>query len=361
MTGTSFPTNTPRPAAPGAFPPPPAAPDNLSAVSTETAYFSVTSPASDLKLNARRTGQLSISVTNLTGHPRRVSLRPVPAEGVAAEWFTVVGEAEREFSLGQTESYTVKVAIPASVPAGVYDVRFDACAEDLPQEVFTEGPAIAVTAGPPPKQRKIPKWAVIAAIAAVVALVVVIVAVAAGGDDGADAPNVVDVPGSEAIRVLGQAGFDTDPAVAVTSPCDAPVLSQQTDGDTVRLTFAACAQLRATPNLVGQPASVVARNLNRLGFQIEVVQAGSAAACDPDVVAQAPGPRLRTNSGATIVVLLPEEPSGCNIVDALPQAQGRERVLRLTPPADRPPHGGGGGDPPPFAAPGTADARPSRR
>jgi hypothetical protein len=324
MTGTSFPTNTPRPPAPGAFPPPPAAPDSMRAAApTDTTYFSVTSPASELKLKAARVGQLSISVTNLTGHPRRVALQPVPADGAAPDWFTVVGEAEREFGLGETESYTVKVKVPPSVPAGSYAVRFDASAEDQPQEVFTAGPTIAVVVGPPPKKRNIPKWAIVAAVAAVIAIIVGVV-VLAGGDDEADAPNVLGVPGTEAIRVLGQEGFRTDPTVAAVQPCDAPVASQQIDGDTVRLTFAACAQLRNTPNLVGARASVVTNQLNRLGFSIEVVQAGNAPACDPQVIAQAPGARVRTNTGATIVILLPEEPAGCNLVDALPQAVGRD-------------------------------------
>ena len=317
----------PWPPAAGTFPPPPPAADPSSATtpaSGEATYFAVTSPVSDVKLGADRTGEFSVSVTNITGHPRRVSLRLAAAEGAATEWFTIVGEAEREFSLGETESYTVKVEVPPSVPAGTYSVRCDAYAEDQPQEVYTAGPTIAVAAGPPPQKRKIPKWAILAAAAVAVVLVVVIIAVVAGGGDDAEAPNVANVPGTEAIRVLNQAGFTTDPAVANVNPCDAPVLTQEADGDTVRLTFAVCAQLRNTPNLVGARPSAIGAAVARLGFAVEVVQAGTAAACDPPVTAQAPPPRVRTNTGATIVLLLPVEPQGCNIVSALPQAVGRE-------------------------------------
>jgi serine/threonine-protein kinase len=243
-----------------------------------------------------------------------------PASG---DWFSIEGEAERDFALGETESYTIKVQVPRTVPAGTYRVRCDAVAEHQPQEVFTIGPTVGLTVAAPSEPRTFPWWIIAVAAGVVVVIGVVLFVVTRGGDD-AEAPNMVNIPGAQAIAALNAAGFTTDPAAAVVQPCDAPVTSQDVDGDTVTLTFAACAQLRNVPLFVGRNEDNAFNVANQQGFAIEVVRSGTAAACDSPVVAQAPPPNTRTNVGASVVVVLPAGPEICN---KIPPAVGREALF----------------------------------
>jgi len=71
----------------------------------------------------------------------------VPVEPAKSEWFAIAGDAERQFELGATVTYSVGVTVPTDVPSGSYQVRFDAEAEDRPQEDFTAGPVVAVVTG----------------------------------------------------------------------------------------------------------------------------------------------------------------------------------------------------------------------
>jgi hypothetical protein len=282
---------------------------------------------SEVSIGDDRVGEFSVSVSNITGMPLRVALRLVAAEPAGAHWFTISGEAEREFALGETESYTVRVQVPPDVAAGTYSVRCDAVAEAQPQEVFTIGPTVALAVHAPAQPRKFPWW-IIAAAAGLVAVVGVVLFVVTRGGDDAAVPNVQNVAGSQAIGALNAAGFTTDPAVANVNPCDAPVATQETDGSTVTLTFAACAQNRRVPGLVNQRTSAVVANQARLGFAIEAIQSGEAAACDPPVTAQVPAPNTITNTGSTIVIVVPAEPAGCNIVSQLPPAaDGRDGLF----------------------------------
>jgi hypothetical protein len=322
---------TPPPSSPtsGSLPPPPGAADVSVAFTSGPAgahsNFVVTSPVNEVALGADRSGQFAVSVSNVSGFQRRVVLRLVPTEPANVAWFSVDGEAEREFTLAETESYTVTVRVPSDVPAGTYQVRCDAVAEDQPQEDFTTGPIVAVVVPAPRVQRPFPWWIVAAAAVVVVAIGATVFFVTRGDD--AVPPNVINIPGSQAIVALDRTGFSADPAVAVVNPCDAVVVSQTLDDTTVQLTFASCQQVRNVPNLVGQRASNVVRLQQRLGFALEVIESGAAAACDPTVLAQSSPPGTRTDTGATLVLVLPSEPAGCNIVSSLPPADGRDALF----------------------------------
>ncbi len=216
-------------------------------------------------------------------------------------------------------------ARPAAPPAA------DAPAAGDPSTAATsaaDAPAAPASGGPAsPTGRKFPWWIIaIAAALVAVAGVIVFVVTRDGGDDAALAPppNVVNVAGTSAIQALTNAGFTTDPATASVDPCDAPVATQAVDGTKVTLTFAACNQVRPVPNLLTFRArALVGVSAQRLGFQVEVVQVGTAQACNPPITAQAPAPGTRTNRDSTIVVAIPAEPDGCNIVNTLPPENGR--------------------------------------
>jgi hypothetical protein len=293
------------------------------------ADFIITTPKVELSLGGDRADEFSLSVSNVTGRPIRASVRIVPTtEAVDPSWFTVSGEAERAFALGATESFVVNVKVPPAVAAGTYAVRCDAVSEDQPQEVFTPGPTITLTVGPPPVKRKLPVIPIIIAAVVVLALIVGVIVFATRGGDK-EVIDVTGIAGTDAIRALTAAGFTTDPAAAViVARCDAAVATQDPagnteadDGATVKLTFVPCALGRTVPSLVGAAASNVGQPFPRNGFTLEVVLIGTSATCDPTVTQQIPAARTRTSPGATVLVAIPAEPAGCNNVNALPPAK----------------------------------------
>jgi PASTA domain len=313
----------------GQFPPPGSINSTNSSVDpNRPADFVITTPKVDLSPGADRTDEFSLSVSNVTGRPIRASLSLVPTEPAKVDWFTVTGETERAFALGATESFVVKVAVPPEVPAGSYAVRCDAVSEDQPQEVFTPGPTITMTVGAPPVKRKLPIIPIVVAAVVAVALVVgVIVFATLGG--GKQVIDVTGIAGSDAIRTLTAAGFSTDPAAAVNAAqCDAAVATQDPaggteadDGSTVTLTFVPCQRIRVVPQLAQTAASNLGRIFPRVGLVVEVVQIGTSATCNPAVSQQIPAPGTRTSDGATVLVVVPAEPAGCNIVSALAPAR----------------------------------------
>jgi hypothetical protein len=143
--------------------------------------FAVTTPAAAVPLGADRHAEFTVSVTNVSGRPLRARLRLVATEPAKSDWFAVAGDAEREFALGATQAYAVQVRVPPEVAAGTYSVRCDAVAEDQPQEVFTQGPVVALTV-PAPHAGRFPWWIVAVAAAVIVVGVVAAVLIARSGD-----------------------------------------------------------------------------------------------------------------------------------------------------------------------------------
>ncbi len=131
------------------------------------AGFSITGPA-EVTLGADRSAVTTFSVTNVTGRPVRVRLRPQPGGSADAGWLSLVGDSERPVAIAATLSVDVKIAVPPTAPAGAAAVRLDVVAEDNTEVVTGQSVAFIV---PAPVVKGRPRWLIPAVIAAVVLLV----------------------------------------------------------------------------------------------------------------------------------------------------------------------------------------------
>jgi hypothetical protein len=96
------------------------------------AAFEITSQSSDLiPLDQRGRGEVKFLVTNGLGRSVRARLHAEPddAQGARSDWL-IVDKAEHTFAPGGATMVTVKVAVPAGTPAGLYPFRLVAAAAD---------------------------------------------------------------------------------------------------------------------------------------------------------------------------------------------------------------------------------------
>jgi len=128
--------------------------------------FVITTPSPTLALDAQRSGELPVTVTNVTGRELRVRLRLVPTPPMDPAWLD--GGGEQLIALGGTAQFPARLRLPMDAPPQAYTFRVDAAAEDNPDEVFAQGPTISATAAPAPAPpRRFPLIPVLAAVVAV--------------------------------------------------------------------------------------------------------------------------------------------------------------------------------------------------
>ncbi len=131
--------------------------------------FTITTTTGSIRLDAQHRSRAVFSVTNVSGRALRGRARVMPDGAAQTAWFTIAGDAEREFAPSATEQYAVDVA-PADAPAGTYRFRLDALGSDDPDEVQAHGQWVSFEVAPAPKPRPIPWLWIIVAAAAVVLL-----------------------------------------------------------------------------------------------------------------------------------------------------------------------------------------------
>ncbi len=136
--------------------------------------FDITAAETRVNLDSQRRGEVSFTVTNTSGQPVRGLARIAPQGAAAPTWFSIVGQAERLFSIAGAQQYTVQIAVPADTPAGTYIFRLDMIGVENPDEFFTEGPSVAFTLtdrpGPPPEPPQTQKGYITSVVGAVVGL-----------------------------------------------------------------------------------------------------------------------------------------------------------------------------------------------
>jgi PASTA domain len=136
-----------------------------------TEPFAITTPSASIPMADARHGQATFSVANVSGRRLRGRASVVPREGARPEWFAVGGSAEREFSPGGLEQYTVEIAIPPEAPPGTYGFRLDMLGVDDPDELQSHGEWVSFKAGPVAQPRRLP-WLWIAIAVGVVAALI---------------------------------------------------------------------------------------------------------------------------------------------------------------------------------------------
>jgi hypothetical protein len=92
-------------------------------------------------------------VTNVSGRKLRARTRVTPGTGAPPSWFSVEGDAEREFDIGDARQFTVRIEPPLGAGAGAYSFRLDAIGIDHPDDDYAEGPScqVKVPGSAPPK------------------------------------------------------------------------------------------------------------------------------------------------------------------------------------------------------------------
>ena len=124
--------------------------------------FSITVPPESRTLYADADGRAEVAytITNQLTAPARGRLQIVPRGSALEKWFALDGEPERDFRAGEAHLATVRVRIPADVPAGKFDFRADAISVVNPQEDFSEGDLITIEwrPRPPVPPPKFPWW-----------------------------------------------------------------------------------------------------------------------------------------------------------------------------------------------------------
>jgi len=87
------------------------------------------------------------SVTNTSSDSVVGRLGVKVSGGAKEEWFTVDGDRERTFDSGETQSATIRIRIPADVPAGDYPFRLRVVAVNDPDNDHTDGPMTTANLG----------------------------------------------------------------------------------------------------------------------------------------------------------------------------------------------------------------------
>jgi hypothetical protein len=127
--------------------------------------FEITSPAKTFTLDAASKGQMTFAVTNQLDHAVKVRATIVPDGATKGDWLSLA-EAIKDVNIKQTETFTVKVAVPPGTPVGDYAFKIVAASEASPEEESTEGPQVMFHLGKPTTKPKIP-WLLIIILGAV--------------------------------------------------------------------------------------------------------------------------------------------------------------------------------------------------
>jgi hypothetical protein len=178
----------------------------------------VTAAAEQITLDKQREGGTTFTITNPNGTADQAVFDVVAGEGADPSWFTVQ-EPQRSVRAGASVSYLMKVAVPAGVPAGQYQVQGRVYSVDsAPEETSVLSPRLMleVPAAPEQAKRKLPWWWwLVAAGLVLVILVVVGVLVFRGGDDPPDGPvtmpDLVGMSEREALETLSDLGLAVEP------------------------------------------------------------------------------------------------------------------------------------------------------
>lgn len=117
--------------------------------------FDITAVTDSIRLDSAGQGEVAFTVSNALRAAVRARASVAPGPGAKAEWFTIVGDAERDLPQDGTQQFTVKVRAPPGTPPG--KLTFQLLVVDVlnPDESYAEGPTTAfevVVAQPVPKK-----------------------------------------------------------------------------------------------------------------------------------------------------------------------------------------------------------------
>src|SRR5512136_2248407 len=112
--------------------------------------FNITTTANSVTLDAKRTGTVSFTVSNTSANTVHARARVTPGDTSILPWFTIDGKISRVLDPAGTEQYSVLITVPPTAAPKDYTFNLLVVDESLPDENFTEGPAVKLTVPPPP-------------------------------------------------------------------------------------------------------------------------------------------------------------------------------------------------------------------
>lgn len=116
-------------------------------------------------------GEVVFNVTNTSGRPLRGRGRIVPLGSAKADWLSIAGEVERNFSVNETHQFAVQLSVPPETAEGSYTFRLDVASVHNPDEDFAEGQTVAFEVPPAPVPNGPFPWWIVAVVAGVIVLI----------------------------------------------------------------------------------------------------------------------------------------------------------------------------------------------
>jgi hypothetical protein len=152
-----------------------------------SSIFAITITTNSIRLSDNRPGEVVFTVSNTSNRPVRGRARLVLPANAPADWFTIVGAAERDFAPAATQQYTVQANPAATEAGGRYLLRLDMIGVQNPDEEFAEGPTVTVEVAPAqPMTKPFPWWIVAAGLGGLLVLAVlafVVIRLVGGNDE----------------------------------------------------------------------------------------------------------------------------------------------------------------------------------
>ena len=207
--------------------------------------FTITAATDNAKPDQSGRAEVALTVTNISGRNLRGRAKVVPQDPADNSWFQIAGNAERDFTIGGTQQFTVHITVPKTAKPGKHSFRLDAVSTELPDEEYTQGPniGVAVTGGAPaPHKSTFPVWLI-----PVLAIVLLLVlggggwliyylispsssSQTSGGTGGSGGtkiapvvvPNVLGQKPADAQAALTAAGLKVSPKEGVVASLDIP-------------------------------------------------------------------------------------------------------------------------------------------
>jgi hypothetical protein len=140
--------------------------------------FDITVPNGSITLGETRKATAPFTVSNISGRTLRGRVLVSADSPGSAAWFSLVEEAERQYSTGSSQQYTVNIAVPAAVAAGSYTFTLSALDVSNPDDSLVKGPNVTVVVpSVVPVKKPFPWWIVILAVVFIAVVIGIIAAV----------------------------------------------------------------------------------------------------------------------------------------------------------------------------------------
>lgn len=275
--------------------------------------FDVTSAEDHVQLNADGKGEATFTVTNGSSGSIRAQIRLRPLEETKSEWLNLAGETDHDFAPGGTQQVVVKVQAPAATPAGKYSFRIDVIPVDNPDEDYSEGPAVTLRIGLPPKPARPFPWLALVAVSAglvtMSGLVYLII------PKKVDVPKVTNMRFADAEKVIRDAGLTVERVVREDAGGDDEKIIDQDPkegkikkGGIIKVIVAVPVKFDV-PNLTGKSFEEASREIAGMGLIAEKIVEEYPGVQEELVVDQEPKEgKIKKGGVIKLTVMVPMPP-----------------------------------------------------